>query len=53
MINFDYVKEDKRIWSKLPRNPSVPIRILVVKGIWILIGSGSGKTNSLFNLIIH
>ena len=49
MINFDDViieniKEHNANW---PRIPDYPYRILIVGG------SGCGKTNSLFNLIIH
>ena len=47
MINFDDVvkeniKEHNRNWPQIPDHPH---RILIIAG------SGSGKTNSLFNLI--
>ena len=47
MINFDYVtkeniKEHDANWPQIPDNP---YRILIIGG------SGSEKTNSLFNLI--
>ena len=47
MINFDNVlketiKENNTNWPKIP---AYPYRILIVGG------AGSGKTNSLFNLI--
>ena len=49
MINFDDVikeniKEHDPIW---PQTPDHPCRILIIGG------SGSGTTNSLFNLISH
>ena len=49
MINFDDVtkeetKEDNPSWSQIPHHSyTIPI----------LGGSGSGKTNSLFNLLIQ
>ena len=47
MINFDNlieenIKENKPNWPEIPDHP---YRILIIAG------SGSGKTNSLFNLI--
>ena len=47
MFNFDYItkadiKEHNPNWPKLP---GLPYRILIIGG------SGSGKTNALFNLI--
>ena len=49
MINFDDVVKEKIKEHNLnwPQIPDHPYRILI---IW---GSGSGKTNSLFNLINH
>ena len=49
MINFDDVtkeniKEHNPNWPQIPHHP---YRILMIGG------SGSGKTNSLFNLIKH
>ena len=49
MINFDDVtkeniKEHNPNWTQIPEHP---YRILIIGG------SGSGKTNSLFNLISH
>ena len=49
MINFDDVvkeniKEHNLNWPQIPDHP---YRILIIRG------SGSGKTNSLFNLINH
>ena len=49
MINFDYItneniKEDNPNWPQISDHP---YRLLIVKS------SGSGKTNSLFNLISH
>ena len=49
MINFqDVIKENMKehnpIW---PQIPDRPYRMLII------VGSGSGKTNSLFNLINH
>ena len=49
MINFDDVtkeetEEHNRNWPQIPDQPY---------GTLIIGGSGSGKTNSLFNLIIH
>ena len=49
MINFDDVtkinmKEHKARWPQIPDHP---YKILIIGG------SGSGKTNSLFNLISH
>ena len=51
MINFDDVtkeniKEHNPNWSQIP-DPDHPYRILIFGG------SGSGKTNSLINLINH
>ena len=47
MINFDnYTNEDKIKHNKnWPYNPNHPYSILIIGG------SGSGKTNSLLNLI--
>ena len=47
MINFDDVvkEETKENNSNWPQIPDHPYRILIIGG------SGSGKTNSLFNLI--
>ena len=49
MLNFDYItKEDiKEHNPNGPEIPDQPFRLLIV---W---GSGSGKTNALFNLINH
>ena len=48
MINLDDVtKNIKEHNSNLPQIPDHPYRILII------VGSGSGKTNSLFNLISH
>ena len=48
MINFNITQENiKEHNPNLPQIPDHPYRILI---IW---GNGSGKTNSLFNLIIH
>ena len=49
MINFDgYVNENKtKHKSKWPNIPDHPYRILTI------VGSGSGKTNALLNLIIN
>ena len=49
MINFDDVtKERIKIHNpNLPQIPDHTYRILIIGG------SGSGKTNSLFNFIIH
>ena len=49
MLNFDYItKEDiKEHNPNGPEIPDQPSRLLIV---W---GSGSGKTNALFNLINH
>ena len=48
MINFDEVtKKHKRAKSKLAANPDHPYRLLIIGG------SGSGKTNLLFNLISY
>ena len=49
MINFEdvtkeHIKEHNPNW---PQTPDHPCRILIIGG------SGSGKTNSLFNLINH
>ena len=48
MINFDVTKEETKEhnpnWPQIPDNP---YRMLIIGG------SGSGKTNSLFNLIIN
>ena len=47
MINFDdVVKENKKKYNpNWPQIPDHPYRILIIGG------SGSGKTNSLFNLV--
>ena len=47
MINFDNVTKEsiKEYNPNLPQIPDHPYRILIIRG------SGSGKTNSLFNLI--
>ena len=47
MINFDNVRKEntKEHNPNWPQVPDHPYRI------WIIGGSGSGKTNSLFNLI--
>ena len=50
MINFDNctnenIKEHDQNWLKIP--DQIPYRILIIGGL------GSGKTNSLFNLISH
>ena len=46
MINFDVIKEETKEhnpnWARIPDHP---YRILIIEG------SGSGKTNQLFNLI--
>ena len=48
MINFDVTKENiKEHNSNWPQILDHPYRILIIGG------SGSGKTNSLFNLINH
>ena len=49
MINFDDgTKENTKVYNpNWPRLPDHPYRILIIGG------SGSGKANSLFNLIIH
>ena len=49
MFNFDYItKEDiKEENPKWPEMSDHPYRILIIGG------SGSGKTNALFNLINH
>ena len=49
MINFDDVTKEniKKHNPNWPQIPSHPYRILII-GV-----SGSGKTNSLFNLISH
>ena len=48
MINFDdYTSENKNKNPKWPYIPDYSYRILIIGG------SGSGKTNPLFNLIIH
>ena len=49
MINFnhvtkEYIKEHNPNWPKIPDHP----HRLLING-----GSGSGKTDSLFNLIMH
>ena len=47
MINFDHVTKEsiKEYDQNLPQIPDHPYRILIIRGF------GSGKTNSLFNLI--
>ena len=47
MVNFDYVTKEniKEHNPNLPKIPDHPYRILVI------VGSRSGKTNLLFNLI--
>ena len=49
MFNFDYIiKEDKKEHNpNWPEIPDHPYRILIIGG------SGSGKTNTLLNLINH
>ena len=48
MINFDVVKENIKYHNpNSPQIPHYPYRTLIIGG------SGSGKTNSLFNLINH
>ena len=48
MINFDdVVRENIKNNPNWPQIPDHPYRILIIGG------SGSGKTNSLFNLINH
>ena len=48
MINFDVTNEETKEHNpNWPRIPDNPYRMLIIGG------SGSGKTNSLFNLIIH
>ena len=49
MINFDYIikKDIKEHNPNWPEIPDHPYRILIVGG------SGSGKTNLLFNLLNH
>ena len=49
MINFDdYTNENKTVHNlKWPSTPDHPYRILVI------VGSGSGKTNQLLNLIYN
>ena len=49
MINFDEFTKENIIGHNpnWPQNPDHPYRILIIGG------SGSGKTNSLFNLINH
>ena len=49
MTNFDVVKKEniKEYNPNRPQIPDHPYRILIIGG------SGSGKTNSLFNLINH
>ena len=49
MINFDDVAKEsiKEHNPNLPQNSDHPYKISIIGG------SGSGKTNSLFNLIIH
>ena len=48
-VNFDYItkediKEHEPYWPEIPNNPY---------GIFVIRGSGSGKTNALLNLINH
>ena len=45
MVDFDDVTKEHN--QNLPQIPDHPYRILII------IGSGSGKTNLLFNLISH
>ena len=45
MVDFDYVTKEHN--QNLSQIPGHPYRILII------IGSGSGKTNLLFNLISH
>ena len=49
MINFDDIAKEsiKEYNPNLPQNSDHPYKISIIGG------SGSGKTNSLFNLIIH
>ena len=49
MINFDDIKEEniKEHNPKWPKSPDYSYRILIIGD------SGSGKTNSLFNLISY
>ena len=48
MINFDYVSREniKQYNPNRLQIPDLPYKIIIG-------GSGTGKTNSLFNLIIH
>ena len=47
MINFGVTKETIKEHTNWPQIPDHLYRILIIGG------SGSGKTNSLFNLISH
>ena len=49
MINFDYITKEniKEYNPNCSQIPGHPYKILIIGG------SGSGKTNSLFNLISH
>ena len=47
MINFDDVTKEN-IWKHIPNWPNTPDHPCKIS---IIGGSGSGKTNSLFNLI--
>ena len=49
MITFDYISQ-KNIKEHNPNGPQIPNHPLQ---IWMIAGSGSGKTNALFNLIGH
>ena len=45
MINLDSITNNKKLSEKWPHIPDHPYRILIIGG------SGSGKTNTLLNLI--
>ena len=48
MINFDYITKEKNgLNSNLPQIPDHPYKIFIISG------SESRKTNTLFNLISH